>query len=1265
MSFCPFRLWRASLVCVFALISTVTSPASADGVDFPGFVHRTWTVEHGLPQNMVGGLLAARDGYLWVGGNNGIIRFDGLTFTAFDVTNTPALKANRISAFHESADGTIWIGTARGIVRYRGGVFTRDEGEGPLADEVIVAITEGPDGRLLAASLAHVYRRDANGRWTTLPLEQTRDGVTAMTVDRHGSLWIASEQRLIEWRDRELRTFTPRDGLPDAPIRDLREDRDGRLWIGTERGLAHVDPATGLIVREHGPLAQLRAVRLFVDADNVLWIGGLAQLAMRAPDGQAALHEIAPGADEAPVVALAQDTAGQIWYGVGGGAGGLHRLSRHRVTPYTREQGLPCDNIAPVTQGTDGTIWFGALCSERSALVALKDGQVRTYGGSPSDPMYVSALLPLPDGELLIGRFGGDVLRFKDGRIQPFAVPFGASRTDVHALYQDDQGALWVGTREGLARHQDGQWRTWRASDGLASSDVHTIIGGRDHSLWIGTGMGVTQIAQGRLISYGHAEGVPPGEVRALYLDADDALWIGTYGGGLARWKDGRATAYGTAGGLLDLSVHRIIEDDRGDLWLSGDRGVRRVNRRELVAIAEGNGARPRVEIFDTADGMKNAELNGMGQPAGLRARDGSLWFPSQGGLVRIDPAVGHAESPAPPVAIESVLVNGVAQPPASVITVPPGSQDLEIRFTAPALARPEQIYFRYRLLGHDDEAWVDAGRRRLAHFGGLGPGDYRFEVAARSSAGAWNAAAPASLRFVLQPRFYQRPVFKVTLAGLLLLAPSLGIWLRLRQLRYRARALEATVAARTVELRADRDGLRQALSDLSVAKTELEGTHTRLLTTFNQLRVGVILVDAESRVRFLSDATRKLVGERWPDSIGQPIERVLPIGSEALDAIRAQIHEPQAGMRITMELAPASGERYWAELDVQRDPGEPGRRILYLYDVTETYDLKRALQAEARPAIAASLLGESVVMRALRDEIATVAGPDATVVIEGETGTGKELVARAIHEASRRATRPFVAINCAGLTESILASQLFGHRRGAFTGAVTDHVGLFEAAHGGTLLLDEIGDMPAGVQTHLLRVLQEREILRLGDSKPRPIDVRLLAATHRDLDAEVAGGRFREDLLYRIRVIRVRMPPLRARRDDVPLLAATFLRQARAAHGLRVESISREAMEQLQAYRWPGNVRELKQTIEGAAVRASGAVLKVSDVLPALSSEAVPPARRGTQPRGHRLLLDALRQTGGNRKAAARLLGMARSTLYRRLALLEAEGVTLPPDRS
>jgi two-component system response regulator HydG len=246
-------------------------------------------------------------------------------------------------------------------------------------------------------------------------------------------------------------------------------------------------------------------------------------------------------------------------------------------------------------------------------------------------------------------------------------------------------------------------------------------------------------------------------------------------------------------------------------------------------------------------------------------------------------------------------------------------------------------------------------------------------------------------------------------------------------------------------------------------------------------------------------------------------------------------------------------------------------------------------------------LVGQSERMQEVFRMIAAVAGSPATVLVVGESGTGKELVARAIHHRSPRRDRPLVAVNCSALTETLLDSELFGHERGAFTGAVSERRGLFEAAEGGTLLLDEIGDVPPGTQVRLLRVLQEGEIRRVGAQQPRHVDVRVIAATHRDLRREVAEGRFREDLFFRLDVVSIRVPPLRERPEDVPPLAVHFLRKVAAKLGKRVEGIAPGAMEALTTYGWPGNVRELENAVERAVVLARGDELALGDLPPTI----------------------------------------------------------------
>jgi formate hydrogenlyase transcriptional activator len=230
-------------------------------------------------------------------------------------------------------------------------------------------------------------------------------------------------------------------------------------------------------------------------------------------------------------------------------------------------------------------------------------------------------------------------------------------------------------------------------------------------------------------------------------------------------------------------------------------------------------------------------------------------------------------------------------------------------------------------------------------------------------------------------------------------------------------------------------------------------------------------------------------------------------------------------------------------------------------------------------------IIGESLALRAVLQEVSLVAPTNSTVLILGETGTGKELIARAIHEKSNRASRPFIRVNCAAIPQSLIASELFGHEKGAFTGAVQRRLGRFESANGGTIFLDEIGELPLETQIALLRVLQEREIERVGSSHPISVDVRVIAATNRDLIAAVAEGTFRMDLFYRLNVFPIELPPLRARTEDVPLLVAHSLERFSKQSGKNFRNISKRTLEILRGYHWPGNIRELQNIVERAAV--------------------------------------------------------------------------------
>jgi DNA-binding NtrC family response regulator len=320
----------------------------------------------------------------------------------------------------------------------------------------------------------------------------------------------------------------------------------------------------------------------------------------------------------------------------------------------------------------------------------------------------------------------------------------------------------------------------------------------------------------------------------------------------------------------------------------------------------------------------------------------------------------------------------------------------------------------------------------------------------------------------------------------------------------------------------------------------------------------------------------------------------------------------------------------------------------------------RRELRADDGDAGAAgSLIAKSEPARRVLELARRVAQVDSTVLLTGESGVGKERIARFIHEHSARTAGPFVAINCGAVPESLLESELFGHTRGSFTGATQDRVGLFEAANGGTLLLDEIGEVPPAVQVKLLRVLQEREIRRVGENRNRPVDVRVLAATNRDLANEIRAARFREDLYYRLRVVEIRVPALRERREDILELARHFLDATLERTGRKVTGFTPSAAQQLLMYPWPGNVRELENAVERAVVLARHSRVDVEDLPPEVGLSVPEPVAAGdvrTLEQVERdYIASVLRAVGGNRAQAAAKLGIGTATLYRKLKHVRA----------
>jgi PAS domain S-box-containing protein len=440
----------------------------------------------------------------------------------------------------------------------------------------------------------------------------------------------------------------------------------------------------------------------------------------------------------------------------------------------------------------------------------------------------------------------------------------------------------------------------------------------------------------------------------------------------------------------------------------------------------------------------------------------------------------------------------------------------------------------------------------------------------------------------------------------------------------------------------------------------------------FHSVADGILTLGTDLRVLNLNRAAQSLLAISDREAAGRPAEELL----------RGKLWDIAELLRQTVDSRMTARER---ENTIERRDGREllviitasclidrvGRvagAVVIFRDLTHTRDLERRLESRAS---LHKITGASHAMQEIFALIEQVAPTDSTVLIQGESGTGKELVADAIHRSSARQGGPFVKVNCSALSEGLLESELFGHVKGAFTGAIDTRKGRFELADGGTIFLDEVGDLTERIQVKLLRVLQEREIERVGDTRVIKIDVRVLAATHQRLQELVEAGRFRQDLYYRLNVIPIHLPPLRERRADIPALAGTFLRELRERMGKRIERVSPDAMRALMDHDWPGNIRELRNAVEHAVVKARTEVLMLEDLprelietttrLSALARDLsgrrpnAPAERPGPSPSGaqRRTIIEALEATGWNRGEAAARLGINRTTLWRRMQKL------------
>lgn len=774
-------------ICYRRQISGGSDWLDWSSMDEPDFAYavRSWQTDEGLPDNSVQAIAQSADGFLWVGTQGGLARFDGNNFVCYTASNTPALKNSSITALCAGKDGSLWIGTdGGGLVRLHHGIFSCFSMTNGLAGNEVRVIYQDDDGTLWIGTTTGMSRyRDGEFRTYT-----ERDGLLSATVrciyqDQDKDLWIATGKGLNRLRrDGVMDCFVMPDGLPNNSVRAVCQDRGGRVWIGSNNGLLWYDWFWGVDFYAYNTsygLSDPLVSAICEDGEGNLWVGTYSGL-NRFRDGRFYSQPDSDGQPFDKVNTLFVDHEGNIWVG---SREGLTRLTPKPFFTYTTEDGLTHNNIMAVLEDKEHNVWIGTWGGGLDEMQGDKILDRTLAGTNGLSQNLILSLCEGRDGSLWAGAdFDGGLIRIKDGRTTRYTWHDGLIDAGLRVLCQDSSGDLLIGTDRGLSCLRNGKFISDPLTEALANKNIRDICQDESGAIWFGTENGLGRWQDGHFTLFTTADGLSASAVTALCVDDDNTLWIGTSGGGLNRYRNGRFTSYTTRQGLFSDEILGIVED-RGWLWMSSSQGIFRVREKDLDAFDDGKIETLVSLSYGKNDGMESSQCNGGGKPSAWKSNDGRLWFPTSKGLVTVNPADLPIDEEPPSVFIETVsadqkeIDNGRAElaGPASVLArlrspldVPPGHGEVEFRYASLNYSAPEKARFRYKLDGVDPD-WVDAGVRRVAYYKGLAPGLYRFDVEACNQDGVWNEAG-ASIALFLEPHYWQvlwvRGLSVVLLAG-------------------------------------------------------------------------------------------------------------------------------------------------------------------------------------------------------------------------------------------------------------------------------------------------------------------------------------------------------------------------------------------------------------------------------------------------------------------------------------------------------------------
>jgi len=843
-----------------AAVPAKAPAAGAESLDARYF-HRSWRRGDGLPGNSVYAIAQAADGYLWIGTENGLARFDGQRFVAYGGAAPGVFRSRFVGALAAGRDGTLWIGTERGLLRKRGEEITRDGSPGGLAaDAAVSALAEDAAGDLWIGTRSGLLRRSAaSGKVSRVGLAGTR--VPRLLAGEAGEVWIGTEARG-PWRYRagKLTPIGADPRLSQQTVTGLVRDQDGSILVFTAGAAGRFqdgDVATAV----PGGAPEVKDVEAAEAAGGSLWLGttdrGVVQVAggkswFAGPD-----HPLASARINRIVVAADRT----VWFGTSGD--GLRQLVEKSCRTYTRGDGLASDTATSVLAEGDGTVWVGTYAG-LTRMTRRFDGA--SFAGGELAGTTVWSLLRDREGTLWAGTARG-LARLVAGR-WAFLPAWGTPATQViDSLYEDELGNLWIGTGGGLAMLAPYTDHVV-AVRGLEGAEITGLAEDGGGGLWIGTrGAGLLRLRDGKLATLRSAAELPI--VTAVRSGSAGEMWVGTFGNGLLHYDAGRWHRFDESNGLDDNTVRQLRADPLGNLWICSGAGISRIPLHAMADLEAGRAATLVPFRYGPEDGIAEGVCYGGSHPGAARSADGHLWFATNHGLVEIRPERLAPPQPGLEPRLDRVTVDGrelaIGRSPAQALSIAGGARRIDLRFSAPIFVAQRRTAFRYRLVGLDRD-WIVDGGERLARYTVLDPDSYRFEVALRDEWGGWSEPVVLA-ELTVEPLLYERPGFAV-LVGLAVLAAAVGGHrLADRRLRRRAASLELAVGERTRQLREANAQLaaiatKDALTGLANRRLLQEAMEKELRRAArNHAEVALMMIDVDYFKRY-NDSLGHLSGD-------------------------------------------------------------------------------------------------------------------------------------------------------------------------------------------------------------------------------------------------------------------------------------------------------------------------------------------------------------------------------------------------------------------